>query len=671
MARILTRKMRADGRVSFSDFFSSGRGENISPFLTRSSKKWARNLSLKTSLFAAFLLAAAFVCSFFPLLMPFSFFLRVIIYFLVGIPSLIPALEEIRSFRINIDVLMLSAAFLSIFIHSSLEGALLLVLFSVSSAMETFVTQKAKGALNDLSKMAPTSARVLNQRGKIVEKSVKDVQPADLIYVRSGEVIPLDGEITEGSSSLDISHLTGESIPIAVREGSVVPSGAVNLEGTLRIKVTKTGSYSTVAQIIRLIYEAQSARPKLQSWFDRFGEKYSLFVILSALFFAIFLPVFYPAVSYMGPEGSIYRALAYLIAASPCALIIAVPIAYISAISSGAKEGIIVKGGMIFDTLAKITAVAFDKTGTLTSGILECVGVTLPDGEKPASLHKPLSVAYALENHAVHPLAEAIIAYAERNGITPCPVDRCKAIPGRGIEGIVLYEGRNVPVAIGNADYISGKVDAQSQKMLESFKNEKGSLLTFLWIEGEIFRFEFMDHLRVDAKGVLQNIKEKLGLNIYILSGDNEESVQRIAKDLPVDKYFGLLKPEDKPELIEKFSKREGMVMVGDGMNDTPALARASVGISMGRLGSHMAIEVSDVVLIKDDLSLIYYLILKARKTLAVVKQNVFFASFMILAVALPALYGIIPLWLAVVCHEGGTVLVGLNSLRLLKRIKK
>ncbi|MCH9632714.1 MAG: Zinc-transporting ATPase [Chlamydiae bacterium] len=660
--------MSLEKNISFNEFFSSGTDATISPFLTSESRKWAKDLPLRVSIFSAFLLLAAFVTSFFSSLGSLSLLLQVFIYFLVGTPALIAAIKEIFEWKINIDVLMVFAAFMSIFIHSSLEGCLLLVLFSISSAMESFVTTKAKSTLNHLSEVAPSSANVVAANGKLKQRSIKDVKVGETIFIRAGEVIPLDGIIVEGSSMLNVSHLTGEHVPIPIKEGGEAAAGTVNLDGTLKLKVSKTGAHSTISRIIQLICDAHEARPKLQTWFDRFGQRYSIFVILSSVVFALVFPLVFKHMTYFSVEGSIYRALAYLIAASPCALIIAVPIAYISSINASAKQGVILKGGITLDTLSKIQAIAFDKTGTLTSGDLECLSVTTVKGEPiEKDLPRILSVAMALEQHAIHPIAKAIVDYAEYRKVEAASLNNCRALPGHGIEGEIAINSQMQQVAIGNIGFIISKLQGEQKKELEKFSNVQGHLVTAMLIHQEVFIFQFVDHLKPEASNVLKSLKNHLGLNLYIFSGDNDLSVERVAKNLTVDRYYGGLKPEDKLQLVEQYSQEEGLAMVGDGVNDTPALARSSIGIAMGHFGSHMANEVAEVVLIKDDLSLIEPLIIRARKTLSIVRQNVFLASLIIVGISIPALFGIIPLWLAVICHEGGTVLVGLNSLRLLK----
>lgn len=670
MTRILSQKTCCHHHSTgvLQEFLSSGQSESASPFLTLNSKKWAKNLSLKTAIFSLALLVLAIVTSFFPQTEQLSKLTQVVLYFLAGAPALIEAVEQLKQRSINIDVLMVLAAFLSIFIHSSLEGALLLVLFSTSHSLEHYVSHKAKSTLNHLNEMAPRKAQVIHGSGKIVEKSTKDIQVGEIIWVRAGEVIPLDGKVIEGQTSMDVSHLTGEHAPMPLSEGQQASAGALNLEGSLKIQVDRTNSHSTLSKIINLIYKANNAKPKLQSWFDRFGQKYSLFVIVSSLLFALILPWINPQLSYWGIEGSIYRALAYLIAASPCALIMAVPIAYISAINASAKQGVILKGGITLDILSKIKSIAFDKTGTLTSGELECLKITSLDGMELQDPSSVLAVAKGLEQHALHPVAKAIIHYADFRGISSAQISKGKALPGQGIEGVVYQNDKELVCAIGKLSFIASMASEKQSHLLLNYQNQPGHLISALKLGDQIYLFHFVDHLRADAQRVLKDLKNNLGLKTYILSGDNDLSVARVAQNLEVDHYFGGLKPEDKLKLVEEYSKKEPLAMVGDGINDTPALARASVGIALGNIGSHMGSEISQVVLIKNDLSLIYKLLLKAKKTIRVVKQNVLLASLIIVLISIPALFGIIPLWMAVVFHEGGTVLVGVNSLRLLRK---
>ena len=329
----------------FQEYFELGQEEYYSPFLKKETRKYAFNLTLRSSLFAGFLLFLSFCVSFYPQTIFLSHFFLVFVYFFAGIPALIESIEDLVNFDINIDILMTLAAFSSILIGSGLEGGLLLVLFSLSGAMEDAVTQKAQSAISSLNRLSPNKATFIQEDGTIIERSIQDINVGDKILVRSGQMIPLDGVILEGSSSVNLAHLTGENFPIFKTIGEEVPSGGRNLEGALVIKVIRTSADSTLAKIIQLVTEAQEAKPTLQRWFDNLSRAYALTIISLSALFAITFP-YLLSIPFLGEEGSIYRALAFLIAASPCALIIAIPIAYLSAISICAKKGIVLKGGM-------------------------------------------------------------------------------------------------------------------------------------------------------------------------------------------------------------------------------------------------------------------------------------------------------------------------------------
>ncbi len=669
MSKLFYQKLIApEHPFQFNEFFAAGKEESISPFLTSSSRSWAKNLSLKISLLSACLLIFSFVLSFYSSLLPLSNIALIFVYCFVGIPAFIHAIQDILKLEINIDVLMVLAAFLSIVIDSSMEGALLLVLFAFSGAMEESVMSKVRGTLNSLHKLSPTKAWVVNPDGTLIQYSVKDIQLGTDIMIKSGEIIPLDGDVIKGASSLDLAHLTGEHVPVLKKVGDAVPAGAHNLEGALVVKITCKSNDSTISRIIRLIREAQSKKPKLQRWFDKVSRAYAITIILLAFFFGVSLPYFI-SVDFLGSEGSIYRALAFLIAASPCALIIAVPIAYLSAISACARQGILLKGGLTLDSLAGCQAIAFDKTGTLTTGSLTCIDIKGLDNQSPEEIDTAIAIAAALERHAMHPIATAIIDYASQKKIEPIEIEAFKAQSGYGLEAKVMINDKNVPVAIGQIDFIIQKLSGQRKSQLSDqaqLSMQDGHILAALLVENKIVIFHFQDVARPEANEMLKNL-EKANYSSYILSGDHKTSVQKVAEELAIGNYHSDLKPEDKLRMVADLAKNSGLVMVGDGVNDAPALARATVGIAMGKLGSTTAIDASDVVLLQDKLTIIPWLLKKAKSTQQIVKENVFLAAGIIVFISTPALLGWIPLWLAVVLHEGGTVLVGLNSLRLLK----
>lgn len=640
----------------FDEFFASGQEESVSPFLTSNSRKWGRHLTLKSASCAAFFLALAFSFSF--INQPASYLFLLLVYFLSGTPALIASINDLKNLEINIDVLMTVAAFVAVSIDSGLEGALLLVLFELSHGLEDMVTDKAKSALHNLNQIAPKFAHVIDEKGIPFEKSVKEIAVGMKVLVKNGEIVPLDGKVIEGSSSVNLVHLTGESIPDPKTVGDPIPAGARNLEAALVIAVERTSSDSTLARMIQLITAAQEAKPRVQRWLDRFGQRYATAIISLTFIFAIALPLFF-TITYFGHEGSIYRALAFLIAASPCALIIATPTAYLSAISACARKGILLKGGITLDALASCSIVAFDKTGTLTTGDLQCISIA-PLHKSSLSPEEALSIAYGLERHVVHPIATAICKLAQEKKLPAAEIASFKAIPGFGLEGFY----NNIPVAIGLPEHIVKKLSSP----LPPKNSHEGLVLAVLAIGDEAFLFRFVDQVRKETPALMKKLIQVNKLQPIMLTGDNSENAHFVGNALGIQKIYANLRPEDKLNKVAELSEKEGLAMVGDGINDAPALARATVGISMGRIGSATAVDASDVVLLNDDLALLSWLFQKARLTMRIVKQNLTLALGVILLATTPALLGLIPLWTAVLLHEGGTLLVGLNSLRLLRK---
>jgi len=651
--------------ILFDEFFELGQEDTESPFLIESSRKWGANLTLKSSILAAFFLILSFVISFFPVHLPISHLLLIAVYFLAGVPALIEAIEDLSLFDINIDILMTLAAFSSVLIGSGMEGGLLLVLFSLSGSMEDAVSSKAKSAISSLHKLSPTKATVIEDDGTHIERSIKDIAVGTIILVKASQVVPLDGIVIGGISSVNLVHLTGESLPLSKTVGDEVPAGARNLEGALAVQVMKIMADSTLAKIIELVTEAQEAKPKLQRFFDKFSGKYAVSIIALSGFFAFTFPYLYN-IPFLGYEGSLYRALSFLIAASPCALIIAIPIAYLSAVSICAKKGILIKGGVTLDAIANCKILALDKTGTLTTGQLEVISVVALDGK--SVVDEAIAIAYALEKNAVHPIAIAITSYAQNLGILASEIQNFYEIPGQGLSATLPNKAL---CFIGRPQFIATKLEsAKAKELLEQTATfmQKGELVACLTIDQTPYIFSFQDNLRPDMKNAIDELKTKQHLKIVMLTGDHEQSAKRIADSLGIDNYFADLTPENKLDLVTKLSENQGLAMVGDGVNDAPALARASVGICMGKVGSTTAVDAADVVLLHDNIEYLNWLFQKSHQTKKVVKQNLIIALSAIFIASIPALGGYIPLWVAVVMHEGGTVLVGLNALRLLRK---
>lgn len=645
----------------FDEFFASGKEESVSPFLTAKGRKWSHNLSLKVSIISAFFLLLAFTFHFFSLTLSHVFLLFV--YVLSGTPALINAIDDCKNLEINIDVLMTLAALLSILIGSGLEGALLLVLFEISGSLETSVMQKTKSILANLHSLSPTTAYLVKEDGHLVERSVKEIPIGAKILIKAGEVAPLDGKVVEGSSFITLSHITGESLPIPKTIGDEVVAGARNLDGTLTLLVTRSNADSTLSKIIGLITHAQESKPKLQKWIDAIDKKYATTIILLTAGFAGLLPVLFPEIPYLGIEGSIYRALTFLIAASPCALVIGAPTAYLSAISCIAKKGILLKGGSVLDALASCKSVAFDKTGTLTTGQLICTHVEpINEEAKKFSLNSILSLAGSIERHVKHPIAEAITNLVKDKNLPFGDIDNISSIPGSGM--VAFSKELSTNCYLGSKTFVLSK-----EPSLEIEKASiNSSTQTYFLIEKALFVFHFQDEVRKEAKNLIYRLKNNLKMTIAMLTGDEEHNANKVASLLEIDTVFSHLKPEDKLKKVELLSQDKGLIMIGDGVNDAPALARATVGISLGKIGSASAIAASDVIFLHDDITSLDWVIDKSHQTMRIIKQNISLALIVILFATTPALLGWIPLWLAVILHEGGTLLVGLNSLRLFKK---
>lgn len=649
----------------FDEFFELGQQETLSPFLTESSRNLASHLTFKSSLLALVLLVCSYLFSFSQNLLPLSQVFLIGVYFLAGIPALIEAIEDLFILDINIDILMTLAAFSSVLIGSSLEGGLLLVLFALSGSLEDAVSGKAKSAISSLHQLSPSKATVIDEDGTLIDRSIKDIPVGTHILVKASQVVPLDGVVIDGISSVNLYHLTGENFPIKKEIHDQVPAGAKNLDGALTLKVTATSHDSTLSKIIELVTEAQEAKPKLQQFFDHFSSRYAISIILLATLFTLIFPFIFD-IPFFGREGSLYRSLSFLIAASPCALIIAIPIAYLSALSVSARHGILLKGGMTLDALHGCKILALDKTGTVTTGDLEVISIQ-PLGEKNA-IQEAISLAYALEKNAVHPVAKAIIQYAIEQNISSSEIQEFKQVAGFGL---MAKSKKGEQIVIGRPEFVASKLQGiNGENLLKKTEPllKKGELISCLSIDQDTYLFSFKDHLRPLIKSSIDTLKKNQKLKIVMLTGDHEYSAKKIASELQIDEYYADLTPENKLDLVSQLSENQNLAMCGDGVNDAPALARASVGICMGKLGSRAAIDASDIVLLHDNIELLDWLFTKAHQTNRIVKQNLTLALTAIIFAALPAIFGWIPLWLAVILHEGGTVLVGLNALRLLKK---
>ncbi|KAJ0983842.1 hypothetical protein J5N97_002198 [Dioscorea zingiberensis] len=621
---------------------------------------------------------------------------------LVGISAALDAVVDIAGGKINIHVLMALAAFASVFMGNSLEGGLLLAMFNLAHIAEEYFTSRSMVDVKELKDNYPDHALVLDVNGdqplqfsKLNYKKipVSALEVGSFILVRAGEAVPVDGEVFHGASTVTIEHLTGETKPLERKVGDAIPGGARNLEGMMIIKASKSWKDSTVSKIVQLTEEGQLNKAKLQRWLDEFGEQYSKVVVALSLGVALLGPFLFkwPFVSSSVCRGSVYRALGLMVAASPCALAVA-PLAYAIAISSCASKGILLKGGHVLDALAACQTIAFDKTGTLTTGKLMCKAIEPIHGHfvglnkshfsaccVPNCENEALAVAAAMEKGTTHPIGRAVVDHSIGKDLPNVSIESFECLPGRGLlatlSGVETGSGGNelLNASIGSVEYIASlcKSNDESEKIREAVRTSAyGSefVQAALSVNKKVTLFHFEDEPRPGVAKVLSTLKDQAKLRLIMLTGDHESSAKRVAKAVGIDEVHYSLKPEDKLNHVKSISRETGggLIMVGDGINDAPALAAATVGIVLARRASATAIAVADVLLLQDSISGVPFCIAKARQTTSLVKQSVALALTCIIVASLPSVLGFLPLWLTVLLHEGGTLLVCLNSIRAL-----
>ncbi|KAG2613853.1 hypothetical protein PVAP13_4KG392400 [Panicum virgatum] len=616
-------------------------------------------------------------------------------------PAPLDALVNIADGRINIHVLMALAAFASIFMGNALEGGLLLAMFNLAHIAEEYFTSKSMFDVRELKENHPEFALLLETSGEesvqysnlsYTKVPVHDLEVGSHILVRAGEAVPVDGEVYQGSSTVTIEHLTGETKPLERTVGDAIPGGARNLEGMMVVKVTKSWEDSTLNRIVQLTEEGQLIKPKLQRWLDEFGEYYSRVVVALSLAVALLGPLLFKW-SFFGNSvcrGSIYRGLGLMVAASPCALAVA-PLAYATAISSLASKGILLKGGHVLDALSACQSIAFDKTGTLTTGKLTCkaiepihghLGVTNGRSDPcctPNCESEALAVAAAMEKGTTHPIGRAVLDHSVGKELPAVAVESFECLPGRGVaatlSGVKARNNENElsEASIGSVDYISSlyRSNGESEQIKQAVRSSAYGpefVQAALSVDKKVTLFHFEDEPRSGVCEVISTLREKAKLRIMMLTGDHESSAQRVAKAVCIDEVHFSLKPEDKLNKVKAVSREGGggLIMVGDGINDAPALAAATVGMVLAQRASATAVAVADVLLLQDNICGVPFCIAKARQTTSLVKQSVALALTCIVFAALPSVLGFLPLWLTVLLHEGGTLLVCLNSIRAL-----
>jgi Cd2+/Zn2+-exporting ATPase len=580
------------------------------------------------------------------------------------------AIETLRHRAVDIDLLMIVAALGALSIGAPFEGAMLLFLFSLSNTLQHYAIGRSRRAIRSLVEMRPDEAQVLRD-GEEITVAIDDVAVGDVFVVRPGNRIPLDGVVTSGESTVDQASLTGESVPVPKQSGDEVFGGTINESGSLEIEVTRQVHESAITRLIHMVERAQSEKAPTQRLIDRLEQPYVLGVFgLTAAAIAIPLA--------LGSEftGTFYRAMTLMVAASPCAVIISTPAAVLSAIASGGRQGVLFKGGEHVETAASIDAVAFDKTGTLTQGDTQLTDVVVRDGTAGDTLTDDdlLSLAAAVQARSEHHLARATVTAADERSLEVPDAQRFHSVAGKGVRATV----RDGTVHIGNRSYFETVLGDTPVEGLEAGLERLGTLeadgkTSVLVARGNddavtvLGWLAFTDTVRPGAAEMIDDLRSLGVEHIVMLTGDNERVAQRIADEVGIDEVRAELLPEEKVATIEGLvSRYENVAMVGDGVNDAPALATATLGVAMGGAGTDVALETADVVLMGDDLSKIPYVLGLGRRTRRTLTVNLAIAFGAIALMVGTILLRGIPLPLAVVGHEGSTVLVSLNGLRLL-----
>lgn len=559
--------------------------------------------------------------------------------------------ETIKTKQLNVELLMIIAAIGAASIGYWAEGAILIFIFSLSGALESYTENKNKNELQSLMKLQPETATLLD--GKVIH--IEQLQPGDQIAVKAGERIPADGLIIKGETTIDESALSGESVPISKRIGAEVFAGTVNLNGSLHIEINTLPNETMFQKIINLVQNAHEERSPSQQFIERFEGLYVKIVLITVAVM-MFLPHYLFGWSW---TDTIYRAMILLVVASPCALVASIMPATLSAISSGARQGILFKGGVYVEALAKLNVIALDKTGTLTKGQPAVVDSFIVPKQ---NLEELADIIYTIENESIHPLALAMKNWAEAQaGERLGLATTVQHHNGRGLAA----EINGVHWLIGNAEMV-GK-QAANEFFQTHYTVEQATTNIFVKKDTEIIAiFLLKDTLRQEAVEAIHELHQ-LGLRTMMLTGDNEATAKSIAQDAGITEYHANCLPEDKVNHLKQL-RQEGQqtAMVGDGVNDAPALATANIGVAMGA-GSDIALETANIVLIKNNLAKMVNAIRISKKMNAIIKQNIIFSLAVIGILIASNFLQIINMPLGVIGHEGSTILVILNGLRMLK----
>jgi len=589
---------------------------------------------------------------------PFAWILFLASVLLAGVPTVRRAAASARAGVLDIYVLMMVAVAGAVALGEFSEAASVIFLFAVAQLLEARAMDRARGAIRALMDLAPADALV-RREGLELRVAVDDVRVGETVIVRPGEKIPLDGQVRSGESHVNQAPVTGESLPVEKADGDDVFAGTINGRGALEVTVTRLRRDSTLAHIIHLVERAQAQRAPSQAFVDRFARVYTPAVLAGAVLVALLPPLL------LGGMWSvwIYRSLVLLVISCPCALVISTPVSIVSALAAAARKGVLIKGGARLERLAAVRCVAFDKTGTLTKGQLHVVDVLPVNG---ASMSQVLRVAASLEQRSEHPIGRAILERAASEQLSLAPAERFQALPGRGAEALVESEA----VVVGSYRLFTerGMSSPEVEVLLDRLAAQGCSTVIVGAGGRAIGVIGVADQPREAAGAAIDMLRTQGIEHVVLLTGDHAPAARALASALGLDEYRADLLPEDKVTAVEELRQRFGVLaMVGDGVNDAPALASADVGIAMGVAGTDAALETADVALMADELLKIPYTVRLSRATARNIRANIGFSLVLKAAFLVMAVGGAATLWMAVAADMGASLVVIANALRLLR----
>jgi Zn2+/Cd2+-exporting ATPase len=569
------------------------------------------------------------------------------------------AWSSARRLSPDMNLLMIVAVTGAVWLGEYFEAATVAFFFSLSLYLESWSVGRARNAVSALLDLAPPTARVIREDGSEIDMPAAQVTVGDRFIVRGGDRIALDGEVVEGIGGVDQAPITGESALVTKEPGDEVYAGTINGDGTLTVRATKPASDTVLSRIIRMVSDAHSRRAEVEQWVTKFARIYTPIVMLLAIAITVLPPLLFGGAW----EYWFYNALVLLVIACPCALVISTPVSIVAALASSARHGVLIKGGAYIEAPGRLTAIALDKTGTITEGEPEVAGTHPLGGATDREL---LEVAAALEARSSHPLARAILAGARVKGIGGAPAEDTRSVPGRGVEG--TYSGRTVWLGSDRFAAEKGLDGTLPDELRDRIEGAGSTLVAVGDSEKLLGVLELRDRIRPDARGVVARLHAQGVKTIVMLTGDNERTARAVAAEVGINEVRAELLPEQKVEAIEELVASHDMVaMIGDGVNDAPAMARAHFGIAMGAIGSDAAVETADIALMTDDIGKVPWLISHSRRTMWIIRQNIGLSlATKAVFVGLTA-FGMASMWGAIAADVGVSLLVVANALRLLK----